>query len=117
MVKVVFDVNGFNVELQGGEIFAAFKEKLFIPYEHIAKIDDNADELRIVMKVAGASLGQNTYDFGRFETNEGYGFYAMRRKEDAFAIHLTDERYKVLVLDVDDKEGTINELRSHMTSS
>lgn len=114
MVKVNFQETGFEIDLEGIEKMEAFKSKLFVPYDHLTGVDDDANDIRIGLKLVGTSLGQNHYDYGRFETSEGYGFYAMKNKSNAFAIHLMNDKYSVIVLDVENKEDVIEQLRDHM---
>lgn len=116
MVSVEFKEDGMEIDLHGLEKLAAMKEKLFVPYENITAVDDSVGDLRITWKVAGSGFGQN-YDYGRFETNEGYGFYVMRKRDDAFVIHLANFKYRFIVLDLDNRQEVIDELRSHIVST
>ena len=44
MVKISFQTDGFELDLEGIEKFEAMKKKLFIPYSHIEKVDDDAND-------------------------------------------------------------------------
>ncbi len=116
MVSVDFQDEGMEIDLHGVEKLEAMKRKLFVPYANIESVDDTVEDLRVGWKVAGTGLGQN-YDFGRFETNEGYGFFVMRSRADAFVIHLHDFAYKVIVLDLDNRQEVIDEIRSRIEGS
>lgn len=116
MVKLIFKETGFEIDLSELEKLAAFKGKLFIPYENLIRIDDFVGDIHLQARLGGTSLGQDEYDYGRFQTTEGYGFYVMKHKENAFVIYLRDNTYNFLVLEVDDKEEVIRELRSCIKS-
>lgn len=113
MVTVDFQAEGFEIDLHGVEKVEAIKSKLFVPYANVDSVEEEVGDLRVGWKVAGAGLGQN-YDVGRFETNEGYGFFVMRKRSESFVIHLKDFKYSVIVLDLDNKEEVIEQIRSHI---
>ncbi len=56
MVSLNFSTDGFEVDLEGIEKAEAFKRKLFIPYSHLVRVDDNAEELKLGLKLGGTSL-------------------------------------------------------------
>lgn len=114
MVTVEFRDDELEIDLHGIEKFEAFKSKILVPYKNIVSVDDTVGDLRVGFKLGGTGLGQN-YDYGRFETSEGYGFYAMRKRSEAFVIHLNDFAYKVIVLDLDNRQEVIDEIRSRIS--
>ncbi len=87
MVSVVFQDEGFEIDLHGIEKVEALKSRLFVPYSCVESVEEDVGDLKVGWKIAGAGLGQN-YDVGRFETSEGYGFFVMRNRSESFAIHL-----------------------------
>ena len=116
MVKLLFKEDGFEVDLTGLEKFSALKGKLFIPYSNLSSVDESVGDIHIRTRLGGTSLGEEGYNYGRFQTTEGYGFYAMKSKEKAFVIHLVNNEYNFIALEVEDKEEAIKELRSHITN-
>ncbi|MGC8537906.1 MAG: hypothetical protein ACP5MZ_02895 [Candidatus Micrarchaeia archaeon] len=116
MVAIGFKDSGIEIDLQGIEKFIAIKSKLFIPYEHIESVNDNADEVKRYLRVGGTAIGYSHSLFGRFTTNEGLGFFVVRDKKKAFAINLVNEPYKVIVLELDNNEDAISKLRERIKS-
>ena len=108
MVKLNLKDNGMEIDLEGIEKVLAIKNRLFIPYEHITSVDDNAEKVKAYLRVGGTALGRRHYDYGRFLTNEGKGFYIVKDKDKAFAIHLKDEPYNVIVIELDDNASAIS---------
>ncbi|MCL4411024.1 hypothetical protein M1452_00585 [Candidatus Marsarchaeota archaeon] len=115
MVKLNFKDNGIEIDLEGIEKILAIKNRLFIPYEHIINVDSNAEKVKAYLRVGGTALGHRHYDYGRFLTNEGKGFYVMKDKSKAFAIHLKDEPYNVIVLELDDNTSIISLINKEIT--
>lgn len=114
MVELKFNDDSVEIDLQGAEEFLAVKRKLIIPYANIEKVDDNADQVQRYMKIVGSAFGVDNHLYGRFTTNDGMGFFVMKRKENAFAIHLRNENYKVIVIELADNSEAIRTLRSHI---
>ncbi|MCL5122829.1 MAG: hypothetical protein M1279_02575 [Candidatus Marsarchaeota archaeon] len=115
MVKLEFKDSGIEIDLEGIEKILAIKNRLFIPYGHIINVDDNAEKVKAYLRVGGTALGHRHYDYGRFITNEGKGFYVMKDKDKAFAIHLRDEPYNVIVLELDDNASMISQINKEIT--
>lgn len=115
MVKLNFKDSGIEIDLEGIEKILAIKNRLFIPYGHIINVDDNAEKVKAYLRVGGTALGHRHYDYGRFITNEGKGFYVMKDKDKAFAIHLRDEPYNVIVLELDDNASMISKINKEIT--
>lgn len=105
------------MDLEGIEKVEALKGRLFIPYSHVRSIDDSADGLIATLRLGGTSLGPGGLHYGRFETSEGYGFLAFREKDRAFVVHLSDDRYSVLALEPEDRDGALAGLRSRLRDS
>ena len=116
MVKLAFNDDSVEIDLQGAEEFLAIKKRLIIPYANIEKVDDNADQVQRYLKVAGAAFGVNNHIYGRFTTNDGLGFYVVKEKKNSFAIHLRNEIYKVIVIELADNSEAIQTLRSHISN-
>ncbi|EFD92870.1 MAG: hypothetical protein BJBARM5_0375 [Candidatus Parvarchaeum acidophilus ARMAN-5] len=114
MVEIKFNDDSFEIDLHGLEELGAMKRKLVIPYANIDEVDENAEKVQRYLKVAGASLGVNNNLYGRFTTNYGLGFFVVKNRENAFAMHLKNETYKVVVLEVADKNEVIKTLKSHI---
>ncbi|MCL5433539.1 MAG: hypothetical protein M1538_00990 [Candidatus Marsarchaeota archaeon] len=110
MVKLNFKDNDIEIDLEGIEKILAIKKRLIIPYNHIISVDDDAEKVKAYLRVGGTALGHRHYDYGRFITNEGLGFYIMKNKDRAFAIHLKDEKYNVIVLELDDNASIISQI-------
>lgn len=115
MVEITFNDDSAEIDLHGAEEFLAIKKRLVIPYANIEKVDDNADQVKRYLKVAGSAFGVDNHLYGRFTTNDGLGFFVVRKKENAFAIHLRNEDFKVIVLEVGDNSEAIRTLRSHIS--
>ncbi len=114
MVTLNFKSSGIEIDLEGLEKIAAMKGKLFIPYDHITNVEENADSVKRYLKAGGTALGYSHDLFGRFTTNDGLGFFVVRDMKKAFAIHLTDEAYKVIVLQLHDNANAVAELRKRI---
>ena len=117
MVKIQFLEDEFELDMEGVEELEAVKKKLRIPYSSIRRVDDTAGDVFGRFKIIGTRLTQNSHDFGRFTTDEGEGFFAYRMRENAFAIHLANNRYGIIIVELENREQAINELRSRMVNS
>ena len=98
------------------EEFEAFKKKLRIPYTSIKNVEDTAGDVFGKFKIMGTRLTQNSHDYGSFTTDEGEGFFAYKTRENAFAIHLTNHQYGIIIIELENREQVINELRSRMAN-
>lgn len=116
MVKIQFLEDEFEIDMEGIEEFEAIKRKLLIPYSCIQRVDDTAEDVYGNFKIIGTRVTQNMYDFGRFTTKEGEGFFAYRKRENAFAIHLVNNKYGVIVIELENREQAIDELRARMVN-
>jgi hypothetical protein len=110
MPKVYFTDDGIEIDMEGIEKLLAIKGRLSIPYSHITGVDENAERVRAYLRVGGTALGPRHYDYGRFLTNQGPGFYALKNLDKAFAIHTRDEKYSVIVLELEDNDSVIEEI-------
>lgn len=115
MVEIKFNTDTVEFDLQGAEEFLAIKKRLVIAYANIEKVEDNADQVQRYLKVGGSAFGVNNHLYGRFTTNDGMGFFVLKKKENAFAIHLRNETYKVIVIELANNDEAIRTLRSHIT--
>ncbi len=116
MAKLNFTDTGIEIDLQGIEKFLAIKSKLSIPYNHIVNVEENAESVKAYLRIGGTALGHRHYDYGRFLTNDGKGFYVMKHKDRAFAIHLKDDTYNVIVLELNDNAAVIKEINKRLKS-
>ena len=114
MVKIQFLEDEFEIDLEEIEILETVKRKLKIPYSCINRVDDTAGDVYGGFKLIGTRVTQNMYDFGRFTTKEGEGFFAYRKRENAFAIHLVNNKYKIIIIETENREQAIDELRARM---
>ena len=114
MVKIQFLENEFEIDLEGIEKFEAVKSKLLIPYSCISRVEDTAGEVYGGFRLMGTRVTQNKYDFGRFTTKEGEGFFAYRKRENAFAIHLVNNKYGIIIVETENREQAIDELRARI---
>lgn len=114
MVKIQFLETEFELDMEGLEEFEAFKKKLRIPYTSIKNVEDTAGDVFGKFKIMGTRLTQNSHDYGSFTTDEGEGFFAYKTRENAFAIHLTNNQYGIIIIELENREQVIDELRSRM---
>lgn len=114
MAKLNFTDTGIEIDLEGIEKFLTIKSKLSIPYNHIVNVEENAENVKAYLRVGGTALGHRHYDYGRFITNEGKGFYVMKDKNKAFAIHLKNDAYSVIVLELEDNFTAIKEINKRL---
>ncbi len=114
MVRIQFLEDEFEIDLEGIEKFEAVKRELRIPYSCISRVDDTAGDVYGGLRLMGTRLTQNMYDFGRFTTKEGEGFFAFRKRENAFAIHLINNKYGIIIIETENREQAIEELRAKM---
>lgn len=97
------------VRMEGADKLWALKSELRIPREHVIGASSaaaEAGEWFHGMKLGGTSL-HGVITAGRFYEHGEVVFWDVHHADKAIAIHLRDERYDRLVIEVDDPAATI----------
>jgi hypothetical protein len=99
--------NNLVFTLVGVDRVLAMKSKLIVPLDHVKAVStDKADwNYFNMLKVAGARIPGVVVE-GRFVDKEGLLFYDMHDPDKCVTVELSNERYKKVVFEVENKEET-----------
>lgn len=108
MAEVEINDDTLTVNVTGWDRVWALKSRLEIPLEHVrgARVDPEARMSWKALKVGGTAL-PGVIAAGRFYEHGEWMFWDVRDPNQAITIELADERYKRLVIQVDDPEATV----------
>jgi hypothetical protein len=109
MTTLAVDGTDLVVNVEGPDRFWAFKSQLRIPLAHVAGSERAVDEARQWfhgLRVGGTNL-PGVITAGNFIEREGWVFWDVHDPERAIAIHLHDDHYARLVIEVADPDAAI----------
>ena len=127
MAEIEITSTSLVVQIEGFDRFPAsisglsggVKARLEVPLEHVAGVDAPAPEAHRFWKgwtVAAFSL-PNVLALGRLFYRGEWAFWDVHDPDKAIAIHLHDEHYAKLVIDVDDPAGVAAEIARAVSSA
>jgi hypothetical protein len=116
MAEVELNDTTLTVKIEGWDRVWALKSQLEIPLEHVreARVDPEARMSWKTLKIAGAHL-PGVISAGRFYEHGDLTFWDVRDAEKAIVIELSDERYKRLVIQVDDPAATVARIQDALS--
>jgi len=117
MAKVYMNKDNLHIKIQGLRKFFSFKRQIIIPWEHVLKVKVNPNVFKNPPKVLEKRLGTNlfgVYMGGWFKQNGKKVFWDVRHPESAIVIHLKNERFKYLVIDVKNAKKTVKEIKKYI---
>jgi hypothetical protein len=109
MVELDIKDRTLHLEVKGWDKLWAFKSRLEIPLEHVRGADTHAEEARLIfkgLKAPGTHL-PGIISAGSFYNQGKWVFYDVHDADKAIVIHLLDERYDRLVIEVADPRGAV----------
>jgi hypothetical protein len=101
------------VKIHGIDKLLSFTGSLTIPLEHISSVEKAPEISRkeIGVKLVGAGI-PGLIRAGTYAGDQGLAFWDVRNYDNAILLHLHDERYSQLFLDVGDPEKAIAEIEA-----
>ena len=105
--RVIFDVEGLHQ-------LWAFRGQLEIPLAHVTDVEFDPDRVGRWWhgwKLLGTEL-PGVFAAGTFYYNGELVFWDVRDPSNSIIVSLNDERYRKLIIEVDNPPATVNRLRS-----
>jgi hypothetical protein len=108
VAAVELDDTNLTVKIEGWDRVWALKTQLEIPLAHVreARVDPGVRMGWKALKLGGTAL-PGVIAAGRFYEHGDLMFWDVRDAEKAIVIEMNDERYKRLVIQVDDPAATV----------
>jgi len=116
MVTIHVDGDQAVFEVQGLDKLWAFRSRLEIPLAHIVGVEANADQVGRWwhgFKVFGTDV-PGLFAAGTFRYEGELVFWDVHDPANAIILSLDHERYKKLIIEVEDPAGAVDRLRSAM---
>ncbi len=109
MVQVSKTDGHYKFEIQGSHKLWSLKSEITIPAEHIVRAYKNEDQSKsfLGLRMPGVNI-PGIITAGSFMVNEGTIFCDFTGKENLVVVELKDEKYKQLVIEVENVEQTLN---------
>jgi hypothetical protein len=104
-----------TIEIQGWDKLWALKSRLEIPLEHVKDVRPGKDERVRGIRAPGTHY-PGIITAGSFHQIGKHVFWDVHHPERAIAIDLHDERYTTLVVEVENPEVTIGEIKAAVAS-
>lgn len=108
MVTITKSGDHFNFEIQGLHKIWALKSEIRIPVEHI--VSAYQDEAQIkkfnFAKIIGTNVPYGLHA-GTFYQNGGVIFMDVSDRKNAIIVDLEDEKYKQMIIEVEDPQAAI----------
>ena len=120
MVSIEVERGTLIVRLHGWDRLWSLRNTLQVPLSHVASVRPRPDEAWRDDVVIDASLGVDAYEpcwmaTGNVHFADGPAFYDVRDPARAIAIDLVQERFRHIVVEVDDPERAANSIRRALT--
>ena len=114
MVSVSVDEGSVVFEVQGLDKLWALRSRLEIPLAHIERVEADPTVARgwwHGLKLGGTSVS-GVITAGTFYQQGELVFWDVHDPERTIVVHLRDERYKKLIVEVADPASTVEQLRA-----
>jgi hypothetical protein len=114
MTTLTIDGTDLVVNVEGPDRFWAFKSELRIPLAHVTGSERATEEARKWfhgLRLGGTNL-PGVITAGNFIEREGWVFWDVHDPQGAIAIHLRDDHYARLVIEVADPGAAIAMVRA-----
>ena len=109
VVEIVGD--RLRVRLDGWDRVWAFKRELEVPLAHVRGVEPAPAEIRPRGLRAPGSYWPGLIAAGTYRRRAGKEFWSVRDRSRAVVVHVADDAYDRLVLQVPDPSATIAEIR------
>lgn len=109
MVEITIENSQLSLKVEGADRLWSLKSHLSIPLEHItvARMDtQEASRWYDGLKMGGTGI-PGVFKAGTYLEKDGRIFWDVRHPEKAVVIGLLDERYKELIVEVDDPQSVV----------
>jgi len=110
MADIEYTGGALVVHVKGWDMVWALKSELSIPIHHVVRAEPASDEARQWwkgIKMVGARI-PGVIKAGTFYQDGGRVFWDVHDADRAIAIHLRDDQYNELIVEVDDPTATID---------
>lgn len=109
--EIVLEDNHLIVKIHGIDKLLTFTGSIKIPLEHISSVEKAPEITRkeIGLKLVGAGI-PGLIRAGTYSGDKGLAFWDVRDYDKAILIHLHDERYSQLFIEVEDPDKAIMEI-------
>jgi hypothetical protein len=111
MVKVTVEKNHVVFDVVGFHKLWSFKDRIRVPKEHIEKVHNN---IRPFSFWKGLRLPGTYFPFvitaGTYYKRGGKNFWDVVKERNAIVVQLKDEKYKNLIIEVENPEETMAQL-------
>ncbi len=114
MTTVTSDSENIIIEMEGIDKILALKSHLKIPINHISSVSQNTKDakkwlgIKGIKKIAGSNL-PGIISEGTFYDNEMV-FLEIHHPEKTISIFLKDEKYKEIIIEVNNANQIINDI-------
>lgn len=115
MTTITISGGKLMIEVQGLDKLWALKSRLEIPLEHVRGVRPGEDEQVKGIRAPGTYF-PGIIAAGSFHQIGKHVFWDVHHQERAIAIDLHDERYTTLVVEVEDPEATMREIKTAVAS-
>ena len=107
--EILLEEDSLIVKIHGIDKLLTFTGSIKIPLEHISSVEKAPEISRkeIGLKLVGAGI-PGLIRCGKYAGEKGLAFWDVRDYEKAILVHLHDERYKQLFIEVEDPASTIS---------
>jgi hypothetical protein len=109
MVKVTIAGDRLHLDVQAWDQLWALRSHLDIPLAHVLSVDSDPEAARgwwHGFKVAGSQI-PGLMTAGTFYEHGGIVFYDVHHPENTIVLELDHERYKRLIIEVDDPSAAV----------
>ncbi len=109
MARIELGNDSLTVRIDGFDRFLALKSSLTIPLSHIVRVEAQPDvnmglsAIKDEIRLAGADLPGSLRAGTFYHYGEGRYFYDVHHPERCIALDLVDERYKRIVVEIDNE--------------
>ena len=119
MVTVTIDGDQAVFEVQGLDKLWAFRSRLQMPLAHIMSVEANDDQVGRWwhgFKVLGTDV-PGLFGAGTFRYHGELVFWDVYNPANAIILSLDHERYKKLIIEVEDPAGTVSRLQAAIAAA
>ena len=116
MAKISYTKTAVEIKLEGIKKFLALKGSLKIPFRCIKQVSSKPANWLIFTPKAGTNF-PGLIMAGTFFRRNGMVFYYVRDLKKCITLSLKDHRYSQVIIEVDDKNKTAQEIRDLVKDS
>jgi hypothetical protein len=117
MTTIDIDGSDLVLNVEGLDKLWAFKSQLRVPLAHVAGVERAGEETHQWfhgLRFPGTNV-PGVVTAGTFIESEGHVFWDVHDPDSAIAIRLHDEKYVKLIVEVEDREETIEQIEAALS--